>query len=263
MLEVGERMEMPQKSGLRVHEPRVQKSQFERSAFDLAQVKHVLVVGGSPERPEPALLRRLAGEADLVIACDAGADACRAARVRVDVLIGDDDSVSAEGLAYARGLVRDELLFPMDKDDVDLGLAIRWVREHCPRACALVATGVSGGRTDHALAVLGLLARAADLAPCVEENAAAMHVLSPEGASTWEFAPEDLGCTVSVVALLGNACVSETGMRWNLDHATLPALSDLGVSNVIEDAAARVTVHEGTALVVALHERVVKTVAAV
>jgi len=218
----------------------------------------VVVVGGSPERPEPALLRRLAGAADLVLACDAGADACLAAGVPVDVLIGDADSATPAGLDHARATARAELAFPMDKDDVDLGLAIRWVREHAPQACELVFTGVSGGRTDHALAVLGLLARAADLRPRVEENGAEMRMLAPNGAPTWAFDPADVGRTLSAVALLGPAVVSERGMRWNLDRAELAPLSDLGVSNVIEEADAAVTAHEGVLLVTALRERVVK-----
>lgn len=227
-------------------------------AGNLAAVRDVLVVGGSPEAPAPGLLRLLADQADLVVVCDAGADACRAAGVPVDVLVGDDDSVSVEGLAYARACARDELVFPMDKDDVDLGLALRWVRERCPAVCACTFTGVSGGRTDHALAVLGLLARFADLCPRVEENDVSMRVLAPRGCFTWNFSPEDVGRTASVVALTGPAVVSESGMRWNLDRAVLEPLSDLGVSNVVEEPGAHIDVHEGTALVTLLRRRVVK-----
>lgn len=226
--------------------------------LDPAAARSALIVGGSPEAPEPALLRGLAVGADLVVACDAGADACRAAGIGIDVLIGDDDSVSASGLAYARARVRDELVFPMDKDDVDLGLALRWVRERCPSVGECVLTGICGGRTDHALAAVGLLARAADLRPRVEENGASMRVLAPQGCFTWNFSAADVGRTVSVLALLGPAVVSEVGMRWNLDRGRLEPLSDLGVSNVVTDAGARVTVHEGVVLATALRARVVK-----
>ena len=218
----------------------------------------VLVVGGSPERPAPELLRRLAAEADLVLACDAGADACLAADVRVDVLVGDADSATLEGLVHARAHARAELAFPAEKDDTDLGLALRWVRDLAVGLERLVLTGVTGGRPDHALAVLGLLARNADLAPRLEENAVQMRVLSPAGASTWKFDAIDQGRTVSALALLGPAVVSEHGLHWNLDHAELPPLSDLGVSNVIESPGASVTCHDGVLLVIALRERVVK-----
>lgn len=224
--------------------------------YDAARV---LVVGGSPERPASELVRRLAAGADLVLACDAGADACRRAGVPVDVLVGDADSLSAEGLAYARSHVCLELDFPMDKDDVDLGLALNWVRACCPRMRDLVCTGVSGGRTDHALAVLGLLARAADLCPRVEENGVQMRMLSPAGCPTWEFEASDVGRTASVAALLGEAVVTEVGMRWNLDRMTLAPLSDLGVSNVVASFPASVSVHAGVALVTLLRRRVAKS----
>lgn len=224
----------------------------------VAAARRVLVVGGSPERPEPALLRRLAAEADLVVVCDAGADACLAADVVVDVLVGDADSASPEALAFARRTAVSEAAFPMDKDDVDLGLAVAWVRAWCPQARELVFTGVSGGRTDHALAVVGILVRAADLAPTVEENDAVLRVLAPQGRSRWAFAPEDAGRTASVLAPVGEAVVSERGMRWNLDYAPLAPLDDLGVSNVVQDEGACVEVHEGVALVCLLRDRITK-----
>lgn len=218
----------------------------------------VLVVGGSPERPSPRLLRALALQADLVVACDAGADACRAAGVAVDAIVGDDDSVTPEGLAFARSTASQELAYPMDKDEVDLALALEWARKLPGGPFDVTMTGVSGGRTDHALAVLGAAARAADLAPAIEEDRASMRVLSPRGQASWSFSAADVGRTASVVALLGPAVVSERGMRWDLDRARLEPLDDLGVSNVVESAGASVEVHEGAALVCLLRRRVEK-----
>lgn len=229
-----------------------------RGSERVAAAANVLVVGGSPERPAPELVRRLAAETDLVVACDAGADACWAANVHVDVLVGDADSASAEALAFARATAVSEAAFPMDKDEADLGLAVSWVRRWCPVVRQLVVTGVSGGRTDHALAVVGTLARAADLAPRVEENTMVMRVLSPQGCGIWEFAASDVGRTASVIVPMGEAVVSERGMRWNLDYAPLAPLSDLGLSNVVEEKGARVEVHEGVALVCLLRDRIVK-----
>lgn len=223
----------------------------------------VLVVGGSPERPRPELLRALALQADLVVACDSGADACRSAEVLVDALVGDEDSVSDGGLAYARAAGAQELTFPEDKDAVDLALALEWVRENVPDVLDVTLTGVTGGRADHGLAALGLAARAADLCPAVEENDASYRVLSPVGRPEWAFSPSDRGRTASVVALLGPAVVSERGMRWDLDRATLGPLGDLGVSNVVEsNEGAAVEVHEGVVLVCLLRDRVTKVVRA-
>jgi thiamine pyrophosphokinase len=219
---------------------------------------HVLVVGGSPERPPRDLLRALELQSDLVVVCDGGADACRAAGVRVDVLVGDGDSASDAGLAYARASAGTVLAFPQDKDDVDLGLALDWVRANVPVPCDVTLTGVTGGRTDHALAVLGLLGRNADLCPSVEEDGVSMRLLSPAGQPRWGLGASGVGRTLSVLALAGEAVVSEEGMRWNLVRGRLKPLDDLGVSNVVEQPGAAVTVHEGAALATLLRDPVVK-----
>ena len=215
-----------------------------------ASVRRALIVGGSPQRPSAGLLAGLAAQANLVVACDSGADACLAAQVRVDVLIGDNDSLSPEALRHARACGALEVGFPMDKDSVDLRLALDWVRGHCPQPSALTLTGVSGGRLDHELAVFGTLARVADLSPRVVEDAFEARILSPDGLSTWDFAPEDIGRTLSLFALLAPAIVSERGTRWPLDHAELAPLDDLGVSNVIEAIPAAVAAHAGMALAI-------------
>lgn len=211
-----------------------------------------LVVAGSPEAPSPALLRRLAQDSRLVVACDSGADACMRARVRVDVLVGDGDSLSPEALAYVRHQGARELDFPMDKDDTDLGLALSWLSQNaCDLGVSrLVACGVTGGRLDHGLGALGVLARTAGLSVRIESQDATAHVLVPGSNPRLDLGTGEQGCTLSVVALLGPALLSEGGMRWNLDHAWLNPLDDLGVSNVVESACASVEVHDGVALVV-------------
>ena len=48
------------------------------------------------------------------------------------------------------------------------------------------------------------------------------------------------GRTFSFVPLAPGTRVSLAGMRWNLDDAPVGFLSDLGISNVVEDSPARV-----------------------
>ena len=146
------------------------------------------------------------------------------------------------------------LRYPVEKDDTDLGLAIACAHEEAERrgACLrLTVTCASGGRPDHALAVWGLLARHAEAAPRVAEDGFECRILSREGCPTWR-RPTDVGHTVSAIALLGEAQVSESGFRWELDRATLSPLSDLGVSNKVVAEDCVVTCHSGTLAVFAL-----------
>jgi hydroxymethylpyrimidine/phosphomethylpyrimidine kinase len=219
-----------------------------------------LVVSGSPCAPSPSLVRELASRAKLVVAVDSGADACLSAGVRVDALVGDGDSLSPEALAHVRACNALELGFPMDKDDTDLGLALAWLTG-CKgeRGIGHVSVlGALGGRVDHELGALGVLARVDGLAVDIVDDAQHAHMLSADSRARVDFGPEQAGCTLSVLALVGPAVLSESGMRWNLDRATLQPLDDLGVSNVIEEEGAYVEVHSGRVLVVVQRQRIQK-----
>ncbi len=221
---------------------------------------YALVVSGSPCAPSPDLLARQARGARLVVAVDSGANACMGAGVPVDVLVGDGDSLSAQALAYARACNARELDFPMDKDDTDLGLALGWVQEHAAQLAveSVRVLGALGGRPDHELAALGVLARVQGLPVDVLDESLCVYVLCDHARTRLDLPAEALGSTLSVVAPLGPAQVSESGMRWNLDHATLSPLDDLGVSNVVASRGACVEVHEGCVLVVLLRDRIEK-----
>lgn len=216
----------------------------------------ILLVAGSPAPSSPALVSRLAAQNDLVLAVDRGADACRAAGVVPGAFCGDADTVSEEGLAWVRdqALRRedgDEIpirLFPPAKDDTDLSLGFTCARELAAERSEeleVTVTCASAGRMDHALAVFGVLAINAGLAPRLIEDEFECRILAPSGTETWELGEGALGSHFSFVALADDTCVSEKGLRWELDHFHVDALRDRGISNVVDAADACVTCHEG------------------
>jgi thiamine pyrophosphokinase len=105
-------------------------------------------------------------------------------------------------------------------------------------------TCATGGRPDHALAVIGLLAQYRKMVPDLVEDDYDMCILSPEGLDSWEFTGE-IGKTFSAIALEPGTSISIDGMRWNLDGFDLPLLSDRGVSNIILEDGAKVWCEEG------------------
>ena len=216
----------------------------------------VLLVAGSPAPSSSALVSRLSAESDLVLAVDRGADACREAGVVPGAFCGDADTVSADGLAWVRDQAsrcegEDEMpirLFPPAKDDTDLSLGFSCARELAAErdeALEVTVTCASAGRMDHALAVFGVLTKNADLAPRLVEDEFECRILAPVGATTWELGEGALGHHFSFVALADDTCVSEMGLRWELDHFRVDALRDRGISNVVDAADACVTCHEG------------------
>ncbi len=184
----------------------------------------VVVLGGAPPHAEVA--SRLPAGA-VVVAADGGLDHARALGLRPAVLVGDLDSVSSEGLAWARtaGIEIEE--HPGDKDSTDAELAVDAALHR--GADHLVVVG-GGDRVDHDLAGLLLLTRPAERAR-VEAwwGTAHIGVLRGPGDLTFE---GEAGELVSLLAIHGAAGdVTTRGLRFGLTGERLHPGSSRGVSN--------------------------------
>lgn len=190
------------------------------------------------------LLRQLAGECDHVVAVDRGLDALLGAGLGCDVYVGDADTVSDEGGALVEAATDFEVeRHDPYKDYTDLALALDSVRRRWPGA-EVVATCATGGRPDMALSVLGLLAGYEDAPIWIAEDKVVARILHAGESWTIEGAE---GKTFSIIAIAPNTKVSEHGLEWELDHASLGLLADTGISNVVRSTA-KIQVHSGTAI---------------
>lgn len=190
------------------------------------------------------LLRQLVGECDHVVAVDRGLDALLGAGLSCDVYVGDADTVSDEG----RALVDAAEAFEVErhdpyKDYTDLALALDSVRRRWPGA-EVVATCATGGRSDMALSVLGLLAGYVDAPVWIAEDKVVARIL--RAGETWTIEGAE-GKTFSIIAIAPNTEVSEHGLEWELDHSPLGLLADTGISNVVRSTAT-IQVHTGAAI---------------
>ena len=97
-------------------------------------------------------LQREAG--DFVIAVDGGADYCRILDLQPDLILGDFDSVSAEGAEIVNSLEKQSpervLRLPQEKDDTDMLAALKAGLQRGYRDFRIY--GGCGGRLDHTLA---------------------------------------------------------------------------------------------------------------
>ena len=207
----------------------------------------VLIVDGSPCQSSDKLVSALADEAGYVIAVDRGAEALRRIDVTPDVFCGDSDSVTPETACWARGHAWTTVAFPSEKYATDLAIALDCAEHEAARqACSLgvTVTCASGGRPDHAFAVVGLLANRAVSRARIVDDGFEMRVL--RAGTSWELGECAAGKTFSVVAASEGCIASERGMRWELDHHPLALLDDVGISNVVTAPDAVVECHEGT-----------------
>jgi thiamine pyrophosphokinase len=179
----------------------------------------------------------------LLIAADGGLDHARAAGLDPEVLVGDLDSISALGLAWASEHT-EVVRHPVDKAATDTELAIAHAASYSPGRILLVA-GL-GDRLDHAVAALGALG-APELAGVGSLEAwwgnDQLHIVHGPGSTNLDL-PH--GTTFSVIAMHG-PCegVSVEGARWPLEHHALPPMVGLGVSNQVATPPVTVAVERG------------------
>ena len=99
----------------------------------------------------------------LVIAADSGLDHAHSLGFHADLVVGDLDSVDPDVLRAAREQGTEIELHPAEKDSTDLDLALEAARAR--GAIRVTVVGGNGGRLDHLLANVLLLAAAALLGP--------------------------------------------------------------------------------------------------
>lgn len=177
-----------------------------------------------------------------MIAADSGFDHARRLGVEVDLVVGDLDSISPEGLALA-GVIEKH---PSDKDATDLAIALdAALREG---ATTVWVVGGGGGRIDH------FLANAALLASSEYREVSLMWLPGNAVISVVHDRIELSGAPGDLVSLLpygGRAAgVTTTGLRWPLHEAELAPGTSRGVSNQMIDRTATIELREGTLLVV-------------
>jgi thiamine pyrophosphokinase len=206
----------------------------------------IVVIGGDP--PDPTLVDRLPIGA-IVIAADSGLDHAVALGLRTDVLVGDLDSVSATTLEHAAAAGTVVHRHDPDKDATDTELAIEAAITTGHTHLVIVSGG--GGRLDHLLGSLMLLARPLD--GRIEAWIGTAHVDVVHGPGSVDVGGRP-GDVVSLVPLGGVAHgITTSGLRWSLADEHLDWRATRGISNELLTDMATVSVTTGTLAVVVPH----------
>ena len=202
----------------------------------------VVVAGGHPlGRTVPSL-----PDGAMVIAADGGVDRALALGLRVDLAIGDFDSVSAAGLAAAEAAGARVERHPTAKDATDLELALDAAFALQPTRIVVVGSG--GGRLDHLFGSVLLLADERYAGTEVDAYLGDARVAVIRGSRTLAGTPGDLLTLLPVHGAVEG--VTTEGLEYPLRGETLPPATTRGVSNVFSGAEARITVERGCLLAV-------------
>jgi thiamine pyrophosphokinase len=196
--------------------------------------------------PGPPVKRSMDTSDHLVIAVDGGLANANAAGTKVDVVIGDMDSVDAELLARYRDSV-EIIEFPAGKDETDFELALVHARTLNPENVVIVSG--DGGRADHLIANASVLAGelTRDYFVTWHTNDGVYYVCRPDQPRT--FATK-IGDIVSILPLGTDAHgVKTEGLKWQLANETLHWDHARGMSNVATSEECSIAVTKGTVLI--------------
>lgn len=201
----------------------------------------VLIFAGG--EAAPSSLTDELPDADLTVAADSGYDLAVSFGHRVNILVGDMDSIVSEEIP-------DDVIVerhPTDKDMTDLELALARALAEDPGR--IVVVGGAGGRLDHELATPALLT--SDRWADVDE----IDWVTSRG---WSYVVRrrrlihgDVGSTIGLIPMGGPALgVTTRGLHWDLAAAVLPYGTTRGVSNVFVSPIVDIKVNEGCLLAV-------------
>ena len=210
-----------------------------------APITAIVVLGGNP--PTRAIKQHIPAH-QLVIAADSGLHGAIDLGLRVNVVIGDMDSVDKAVLAAveANGTTIAEL--PRDKDSTDAELALLKAVEMGAQKIVLITKG--GGRLDHELGVFAVLQNPG-LRNCAIQamwDNSILHLIHGPAAVTIS---GKLGSNVGLIAAGGSALgITTQGLKWALGNETLTPHSSRGISNELIDETATISLQAGSLFVV-------------
>jgi thiamine pyrophosphokinase len=206
-------------------------------------VSHVVVLVGGRMRPHPRL-QKLVADAHAVVAADSGLHHAEALGLRVDLLVGDMDSVDARVLArYPRVPIE---AHPRNKEVLDLELALDATERFAPTRISVI--GGLAGRLDQTLANLAIVAarHRASLPMLLDDGVARTYPLISGETRTLGLAPRTL---LSLQPLDAEVTLTIAGVRYPLERATLKRATGRGVSNLALGSV-HIAVHHGSLLLV-------------
>ena len=212
---------------------------------------HFLVAGSPSGRPPRGLAP---APGDRVIAADLGARHALAWGWPLHLLVGDLDSLPAGDAAAIRASGTPVITVPAAKDETDLELALAHALAEGARRIVICAA--LGGRTDHLLANVLLLARPdlAGLDVSIADGPETVRLLrgpaAPKRRPTRLVLHGAAGDLLTLLPLGGDAIgVTTHGLRYPLCDESLFLGQARGASNVFVAEEAEITLRRGMLLV--------------
>ena len=205
-----------------------------------------IIIFANGEIPGLENARPLLQADDYIICADGGTRHAVALGLRPDLVIGDMDSLEKEEWQNLKNAGVQIELFPRDKNETDLELALNRAIEMEPGV--LIIIGALGGRLDQTLGNTALLSDA---------RLAAVNIRLDDGLEEIFFCRDQVevrGSRGDLLSLIpwGNPVhgVQTQGLKWPLQNETLFPEKTRGISNEMTGETASITIASGLLLVI-------------
>jgi thiamine pyrophosphokinase len=205
-----------------------------------------VLIFANGELPELNKARLLIQRDDYIICADGGTRHGLALNLQPHLVIGDMDSLKEGQWQKLENAGIPVELYPHDKNETDLELAILRAMELEPKEILVIAA--LGGRFDHALGNIALLS---------DSRLSAFQARFDDGVEEIFFCREQVevrGRSADIVSLIpwGGPVqgIQTQGLRWTLNRETLHPQKTRGISNEMLSDAASISVESGLLLIV-------------
>jgi len=209
-----------------------------------------IIIFANGDLPDLNKARDLLLADDFIICADGGTRYALALNLTLKLVIGDMDSIQNDQWQRLQALGVAVELFPRDKNETDLELAINRAIELEPREIVIVAA--LGGRLDQTIGNIALL---------TDLQLATFNVRLDDGVEEMFFCRDQVqvqGRSGDIVSLIpwGNPVrgVQTQGLKWILDNETLYPEKTRGISNEMLSESANIKISSGNLLII--HTRI-------
>jgi thiamine pyrophosphokinase len=212
---------------------------------------NICIMAGGPREFLPDL-HIYKEHTDIWVGVDRGVLVLLEEEIVPDFAVGDFDSVTSEELKLIQEKLPEISLFPPEKDETDLELAIEWAIGQKPRNIHIF--GATGGRMDHFLANIQLLQKERVLQCMKDIN---MYIIDRKNSLTVKMPGTytiEADTTKKYFSLLSVteavSGITLTGFKYPLNQAKLTRGSTLCISNELISECGNVSFEKGIIMMV-------------
>lgn len=213
-----------------------------------------IIIFANGELPDVEKARALLRSDDYIMCADGGTHHALALGLTPNLVIGDMDSIDSDGWKKLEEENIPVELFPRDKNETDLELALNKAIEMNPTEIVIIAA--LGGRMDQTLANIALLGNTQSR-PERSRRDATRSICLDDGVEEIFFCRDQTeirGRSGDIVSLIpwGNPVhgVQTVNLKWQLNDETLYPEKTRGISNEMTSDTASIKIESGLLLII-------------